>query len=60
MEGPAWSRGKGWRVRVSKVFIGAEVAEVSGKLFREQLGCKTVAFEAEELLLHVALPNPLI
>lgn len=45
-----WSRGDGWGVMVSRVFMGVEVAEVSRKIFcRGQMGCKVVAFKAEEV-----------
>lgn len=42
--------GDGWGVMVSRVFMGVVVAEVSRKLFcRGQIGCKIVAFKAEEV-----------
>ena len=46
-----WARGSGWGVMISKVFMGVEVAEVSRKLLcRDQIGCKTVTFKAEEVM----------
>lgn len=50
MEGAAWSRGSGWGVAVSKVLMGAEVAEVSKLFSRDEGACKIAAFKVEEAM----------
>lgn len=47
-----WFRGSGWRVVISKVFMVAEVAEVSRNLCcrRDRMGCRIVTVKAGEVV----------